>query len=181
MPAYELTPERLAAYTKLFDFRSQFVKAARQILDAGGIEAAAPGDGIKRVPRHFTSLDFQRGAATGRQTHVALGGWRYREYSQFTGTLSIWNTAPMAQIEKTDLIFDLEDHIRLIDELCAKEQVLFMEHMEPFSAQLLPNLDVQEIFPIEPDERPVNEREVDGAFMRWRVKFEIRKTAWPTS
>ena len=55
-----------------------------------------------------------------------------------------------------------------------------MEHQEPFTSTLLPFLDVQELIPIEPDERPVADREINAAFARWRIKFEIRPTAWPT-
>jgi hypothetical protein len=54
-----------------------------------------------------------------------------------------------------------------------------MEHLEPFTPALLPHLDVQELLPIEPDERPEEAREVNTARVRWRVKFEIRSTAWP--
>jgi hypothetical protein len=170
---YELTPERLAEYAKRFDFRTQFVKAARQILDAGGIEAAGPGDAVQRIPRYFTSVNFTRGAATGRKTPVILGDYRYAEYSQYFGTLAIYNTSPMGTTEKEADEYLLEDHVRVLDELCSKEHALFMEHLEPFTG-LLPYLDVQELLPIEPDERPEQEREVDAAFMRWRVKFEMR-------
>lgn len=179
--SYVLTPERLAAYAIRFDFRTQFVKAARQILAAGGIEATGPGEGTEQVPRYTTTVDFQRGAATGRKSPVILGDRRYYEYSQFYGTLAIMNTVPMETDEKTGDQYLTEDHCRTLDELVAKEHALFMEHLEPFTSALLPYLDVQEIIPIEPDERPIEEREVNAAFYRARIKFEIRSDGWPSS
>jgi hypothetical protein len=175
---YVLTPERLAEYAKRFDFRTQFVKAARQILADFGVEAVGPGEGVRNVPRYYTTVDFQRGAAVPtRKTPVILGDRRYREYSQFLGVLSIFNTVPMEEDEKTGGQYLSEDHARTLDELCAKEHAIFMEHLEPFTAELLPYIDVQELILIEPDERPINEREVNAAFMRWRVKFEMRTDA----
>ncbi len=179
MATYILTPERLADYAARFDFRTQFVKAARQILTAHGIEARGVGDGVQKIPRYFTSVDFQRGPATGRKGPVILGGRRYSEYSQYFGTLVIMNTVEMETEEKTELAYITEAHVRLMDELCAKEHAIFMEHLEPFTAALLPWLDVQEILPIEPDERPADSREVNAAFERFRIKFEIRRDGWP--
>ena len=175
-----LTPTQLAAYATVFDFRTQFVKAARQILAAGSIVAAGPGDGDNKIPRYFTSVDFQRGAATGRKGPVALGDWRYYEYSQFFGVLSVLNTVPFETDPKTGDTYLTEDHARELDRLTSVEHALFMEHQEPFTSTLLPFLDVQELIPIEPDERPVADREINAAFARWRIKFEIRPTAWPT-
>lgn len=60
-----MTSAQIAAYAEVFDFRTQFVKASRQILDAGGITAQGPGEGNQKIPRYYTSVDFQRGAATG--------------------------------------------------------------------------------------------------------------------
>lgn len=180
MATYVLTPERLTEYAKRFDFRTQFVKAARQILAAGSITATGPGEGVKNIPRYYTSVDFQRGAAnSSRQKPVTLGGGRYSEYCQFLGVLSIFNTVPMETDEKTGAQYFTEFHARTIDELCAKEHTLFMEHLEPFVG-FLPYLDVIQIVPIEPDERPLAEREVNAAFMRWQVKFEIRDNQWPS-
>ena len=180
MSTYSLTPTRRAAYAALFDFRTQLVKAARQILSAGGITATGPGEGVALVPRYYTTVDFAVGAATGRKTPVALGDYRYSEYSQFYGTLSIFNTVPVETEEKTGTAYLTEDHARTLDLLTATEHALFMEHLEPFTAALLPWLDVQEIVPIEPDERQVSDREVNAAYVRRRIKFEIRRTAWPT-
>jgi len=38
---------------------------------------------------------------------------------------------------------------------------------------------VQALMPITPDERSPQDREVNIAIKRWRVTFEIRRTAWP--
>lgn len=179
MSSYTLTTTRLEAYAALFDFRTQFVKAARQILTAGGIAARGPGDGVEKVPRYFTSVDFQIGAATGRKTAVALGDFRYSEYSQFYGTLSVMNTVPAETDERSGTAYLTAEHARQLDELLAIEHTLFMEHLEPFTAALLPNFDVQEIMPLEPDERPPGEREVNTGYLRRRIKFEIRRSAWP--
>lgn len=186
MATYTLTPTRLAAYAALFDFRTQFVKAARQILAAGGITAVGPGEGVQQVPRYYTTVDFSRGAATGRKSPVALGDFRFSEYGQFTGTLSIMNTVPIQTDEKSGTAYLTETHADALGRLVAQEHTLFMEHLEPFSAldeagaKFLPLLDVQELIPMEPDERPEQDREINLAFARWRVKFEIRRTAWPT-
>jgi hypothetical protein len=181
MPSYVLTPERLAAYAELLDFRTQFVKAARQVLTAGGISAVGPGEGVQSIPRYYTTVDFQRGAATGRKAPVALGGRRYYEFSQYYGVLSVMNTVTVEEEEKADGAYLTEAHVRVLDGLTSKEDVLFMEHLEPFTAALLPNLDVQELLPIEPDERPIADRELNAAFRRWRVKFEIRYDRWPAT
>ena len=179
MSTYSLTPTRRAAYATLFDFRTQLVKAARQILSAGGIEATGPGEGVAKIPRYYTSVDFQLGAATGRKSPVTLGDYRFLEYSQFTGTLAILNTVPAETEEKSGTAYLTEDHARALDELAATEHTLFMEHLEPFTAAFLPLLDVQQILPLEPDERQMADREVNAAFLRRRLTFQIRQTAWP--
>lgn len=179
MASYTLTPTRRAAYATLFDFRTQFVRAARQILDAGGLPAVGPGEGVQKIPRTFTTVDFQRGAATGRKTPVALGGGRYYEYSQFTGTLIVLVTTPIETEEKTGEAYITEDHVRELDRITSTALTLFMEHLEPFTAALLPAYDVQELMPLDPDERPEEAREINTARVRWRVKFEIRPSAWP--
>jgi hypothetical protein len=179
MASYTLTPERRAEYAKRFDFRSQFVRAARQILAAGGIDADGIGSGNQQVPRTYTSVDFAAGAATGVKAPVALGDRRYYEYSQFLGVLTIMNTAPIETVPEAEDAYITADHQRELDERVATERVLFMEHLEPFTAALLPWLDVQELIPIDPDERPVQDREINVAYLRYRVKFEIRYAAWP--
>lgn len=179
MATYTLTATRRAAYATLFDFRTQIVKAARQILSAGGIAATGPGEGVAKVPRYYTSVDFQVGAATGRKSPVALGDYRYMEYSHFTGNLAILNTVPAETEEKSGTSYLTEDHARTLDELVATEHVLFMEHIEPFTAAFLPLLDVQQILPLEPDERQMADREVNAAFLRRRLVFQIRQSAWP--
>lgn len=180
MSTYVLTPERLAEYAKRFDFRTQVVKAARQILTAGGVPAIGPGEGVQKVPRYYTSVDYQRGAATGNKSPVALGDRRYSEYSEYFGVMTVINEIPVETIEKTAGGYLTEDHVRTLDELCAKEQTLFMEHLEPFTG-LLPYLDVLQILPIEPDERPVQDRETNRAYMRWRVRLSIRYEGWPSA
>lgn len=179
-----LSTTQLAAYATLFDFRTQFVKAARQILDAGGITAQGPGEGNQQVPRYYSSVDFQAGPATGLKATVyqdfGAGSFRQGMYAQFEGVLSVMNTVGYETEAKTGAAYLTEDHVRTIDELTSKELALFMEPLQPFTAALLPNLDVQMILPIEPDERPEQEREVNVAFRRWRVRFQIRQSAWPT-
>ena len=179
-----LTSTQLSAYATLFDFRTQFVKAARQILDAGGITAEGPGEGNQRVPRYYSSIDFAAGASTGIKAPIYqdLGGGNFRSgmYAQFEGILSVMNTVGYETEAKTGIAYLTEDHVRTIDELTSKEMALFMECLQPFTASLLPNLDVQMVMPIDPDERPEQDREVNVAFRRWRVRFQIRQSAWPT-
>lgn len=179
MATYTLTPELLASYKALWDFRTQFVRAARQILEAGGIQANSPGDNVQQIPRYQTSIDFRRSGATGGMAPVRPGGWRYHEYAQYEGTLIVQNTVPYQTDAETGITFVEEDHLRKLDELQAIEHTLFMEHLEPFTAALLPKLDVQKIIPIDPDERPEAEREINTAMMRWRIVFQIRAEAWP--
>lgn len=179
-----LTATQLAAYAALFDFRTQFVKASRQILDAGGITAEGPGEGNQKVPRYYTSVDFQIGSATGLKAplyhDLGAGNWRNGMYAQYEGTLSIMNTVGYETDAKSGTAYLTEDHVRTIDQLTSQEMALFMEPLQPFTAALLPLLDVQLLQPIEPDERPEADREVNVAFRRWRVRFSIRQAAWPT-
>lgn len=179
-----LTSTQLAAYAALFDFRTQLVKAARQILDAGGITAQGPGEGNQQVPRYYTSVDFQVGGATGAIAPIyqdlGAGTWRNKMYAQYEGILSVMNTVGYETEQKSGNAYLTEDHVRTIDELTSQEMALFMEPLQPFSAAFLPNLDIQQIMPIEPDERPEQDREVNVAFRRWRLKFSIRQAAWPT-
>jgi hypothetical protein len=179
MSAYTLTLARAQEYSKCFDLRTAVVKAARQILDSYGITAAIPGSGDTNVPRAFTSLNFQKGAATGRKTPVILGDRRYYEYSEFYGILSVMNTVPIETDPETEGAYITADHLRELDRLCSLEDAIFMEHAEQFTAALLPLHDIEEIIPIEPDERPEEEREINTAFRRWRLKVAIRDTAWP--
>ena len=180
MSTYTLTATRRAAYAELFDFRTQIVRAARQILEAGGITAAGPGDGVARIPRYYTSVDFSRGGATGQKAPIPLSASRAYEYSAFTGTLSFLVTVPAETDEKSGTAYLTETHARTLDQVTATAHTLFMEHLEPFTATLLPSLDVREIVPLEPDERPETEREIDTARLRWRLTFAIQQSAWPT-
>lgn len=179
MPTYVLTPERAAAYAIVFDFRTAVVKAARQALAAYEIEAVGPGEGVKKTPRYYTSCDFQRGAATGRKAPVPIGGRRYMEYCEYYGTFSIFNTVPMETEEKSGTAYLTEEHARELERLTSLEDAIFMEHVDLLSP-LLPLHEVTECMPIEPDERPVAEREVNAAFRRWRLKINIRYSAWPS-
>lgn len=181
MSAYTLTLARAQEYALCFDLRTAVVRAARQILDSYGVTAAIPGSGDQNVPRAYTSLDFQKGAATGRKTPIALGDRRYLEYSEFYGILSIMNSVPIETDPETEEAYLSADHLRELDRLCALEDAIFMEHSEQFTAALLPLHDVLELIPIEPDERPEEEREINTAFRRWRMKIAIRDTAWPAT
>lgn len=181
MAAYTLTLARAEAYALRFDFRTAIVKAARQILAGYDIVAVGPGEGTAAVPRYFTSCDFQRGAATGRKSPVILGDRRYMEYSEFLGTFSIMNTVPMETEAKTENQYLTEDHARELERLTSLEDAIFMEHVGAFSPELLPYHEVTELFPIDPDERPVELREVNAAFRRWRLKVNIRYDAWPAA
>lgn len=179
-----LTSTQLAAYAALFDFRTQIVKAARQILDAGGITAIGPGEGDQKLPRYVTVVDFQRGAFDPASQSrliqdLGAGARRSSMYCRFTGTLTIMNSVPYETDEKEEDAYLTEDHARTLDELVAKELALFMEPLQPFTAALLPNLDIASILPIEPDERPVSEREVNVAFNRFLLGCAIRPGAWP--
>ncbi len=181
MAAYTLTTTRVEAYARVFDLRSAVVKAARQLLTAHGIVPLMPGDGVAKVGRYATSIDFQKGAATGRKLPVALGDRRYYEYAEWFGILSILNTVPIETEERDAEAALTEDHLRTLDSLCAREDAIFMEHVEPFTAALLPLHDVLEILPIEPDDRPVAEREINAAMRRWRLRICVRSSAWPTT
>lgn len=181
MASYTLTLARAQDYARCFDLRTAVVRAARQILDNYGITAAMPGSGDQNVPRAFTSVDFQKGAATGRKTVVILGDCRYLEYSEFYGILSVMNTVQIETTEETEDAYLTADHLRELDRLCSLEDAIFMEHVEPFTAALLPLHDICEIIPIEPDERPEEERELNVAFRRWRLKVAIRSDAWPST
>lgn len=179
-----MTSTQLAAYAALFDFRTQIVKAARQILSAGGIEAIGPGEGQQKLPRYFVAVDFVRGAfdPTIKQRLVqdlGAGARRSSMYCAFTGTLMIENSVPFETEEKSGSAYLTEDHARTLDELVSQQLALFMEPLQPFTAALLPNLDIQQIVPIEPDDRPVSEREVNIAYNRWLIRATIRPGAWP--
>ena len=180
MSAYILTPVLAAAYAKRFDWRTAVVKAARQILDGYDITATGPGEGTAKTPRYYTSCDFQRGAATGRMTPVALGDRRYSEYSEYYGIFSVMNSVPMETDKKTGTAYLTEDHARELDRLTSMEDAIFMSHVEAFTSTLLPYHEITEILPIEPDERPTADREVNVAFRRWRLKINIRSDQWPT-
>jgi hypothetical protein len=181
MSTYTLTEARRTAYAELFDFRTQVVRAARQILSAGGIEAVGPGEGVAKVPRYFITVDFARGGALGRKQPIPLSAGRAYEYSSFAGTLTVMVTVPMEVDEKEGTAYLSETHARTLDEVTATVHTLFMEHLEPFTSTLLPKLDVQELVPIDPDERPEAEREINTVRLRWRLRFDIRPSAWPTA
>lgn len=181
MAAYTLTLARAEAYAQRFDLRTAIVRAARQILDSYGITAAMAGSGNQAVPRTFTAVDFQKGAATGRKTPVILGDRRYLEYSEFYGTLAVMNTVAIETEAEEEGAYITAEHQRELDRLCSLEDAIFMEHVEPFTAALLPLHDVLEIVPIEPDERPEEEREINVAFRRWRLKVAIRSDGWPSA
>lgn len=179
-----LTSTQLAAYAALFDLRTQIVKAARQILDAAGQTAIGAGEGVQQVPRYLTSLDFSRGAfdPTSKSPlaqDLGAGPYRSSMYSRCTGTLSIMNAVPFETEQKSGSAYLTEDHQRTLDQITAQQLAIFMEPLQPFTEALLPNLDILRIIPIEPDDRPVNEREVNVSFNRWLLHIAIRPTAWP--
>ena len=181
-----LTDSQLALFAKVFDFRTQFTKAARQILDGYRITATilGPGSGNQQVPRAYTSVDFQRGGADPTYKapiNLYFGGGMMRnsQYAKFTGILSILNSCPYETEPESGNAYITQDHARLLDELCAQESAIFMEALQPFTADFLPYLDIQRLVEIEPDERPPAEREVNIAMMRWRVDFVIRRGQFP--
>lgn len=182
MPA--LSPSQLAAYAALFDFRSQIVKAAVQLLSSYGLNAYGPGQGVQKLGRHFISVDFQRGAFT-ENTKLPLiqdlGAGRNRSsmYCEFTGTLSLMNSVPFETDEKTQEQYLTEDHVRELDQVTAQQLAIFMEPLQPFTSANLPWLDVMQIRPIEPDDRPPSEREVNASFNRFALVVSIRPGAWP--
>lgn len=179
-----LSPTQAAACKVVLDFRTQIVKAGRQILDAAGVTATGPGEGTTKVPRYFSTLDFERGAATGA-THtmpldVGAGPYRTPVYCEYEGILTVLFSVPYETDEKTGSAYLTEDHARTLDELDATALLAFSEGLFPFTSALLPNLDVLQILPIEPDERPEEMREVNVSRVRFRLRFVIRQSAWPT-
>lgn len=178
---YTLTPALAAEYAKVFDFRSAIVKAGRQVLAAYGIDAVGLGDGVQKLPRYMTALDFERGAATGRMSPVILGDRRQYEYSEFTGTFTIMNSVPITDEERSADAYLSEDHQRELDRLTSLEDAIFMQHVGAFSPSLLPMHEVTKIVPMAPDERPVEMREVNAAYRRWQLTVNIRADAWPSS
>lgn len=181
MPTYDLTLARAQAYSVVFDFRTAIVKAARQIMANYGITAQGPGDGITKVPRYFTSVDFQRGAATKRKSPVILGDRRYYEYSEFMGTFSVMITVPYETEQKNGTQYLTEDHARELDRVTSLVDAIFMEHVGQFTAVVLPLHEVTEMVPIDPDERPVEDREINVSYRRWQMKVNVRPDAWPAT
>ena len=163
----------------LLDFKSQFERAAYQILAAAGITALMPGDEEQQIPRTVVQVMFQRGAATGSMGLLPDG--LNQEYDEYLGTLVIENTVDPSVDEENEEAYLERTHSRYLDELVATEAALFLEHLRPFTTARLPYLDVITIVPQDPDERPEHERELNVSRLRWQVKFAIRTTAWPTS
>lgn len=178
-----LTPTQFTAYKAVLDLRTQICKAARQILDEADIAATGPGEGTNKVPRYYSAVDFDRGAATGLTAPIPIdvgaGAWRTSMYCQWEGVLTILFSVPFETDEKTGDAYITETHARTLDELEASALVLFTEEFFPFTAALLPNLDIQQILPIEPDERPEEMREVNVTRVRFRLRVQMRQSGWP--
>lgn len=181
-----LSSLQLAAYAKVYDFRSNFNKAVRQILTAYSLTTQQPGEGIQQIARTYNSCDFAVGAATGATAPLAqnlgAGVGRHSAYAQFEGTLTLLCSVPYEQEAQTGAYLITADHARDLDETVAQLYAIFMEALEPFksSGDFLPYYDIQQILPIEPDERPVHDREVNVAYVRFRIRFQIRQSAWPS-
>jgi hypothetical protein len=157
----------------------------RQILTAYSIGVKQPGEGTQQLARAYNSCDFAVGAATGTSVplvqNFGAGAGRHSAYAQFEGVLTLLCTVPYEQEPTSGATFISADHARDLDETVAELYAIFMEAIEPFksSGDFLPYYDIQQILPIEPDERPVHDREVNVAFVRFRIRFQIRQTAWP--
>lgn len=164
------------SYKVLFDFKTQIEQAAYQILAAGGITPGMPGQETERVPVSTTTVSFAPGGATGDKGLVA--DKLNEEYDTFEGVLTVENMTDFLVDEENGDGYLTREHVRRLDELCATEHALFMEHIRPFGAYL-DYLDVQMLMPIEPDEAPESEREVNVARKRWRLRYKIRSDAWP--
>lgn len=164
-------------YKTLRDFKTQFEKATYQILAADGITAVMPGSEEQKIPWTAVAVRFDRGGATGEKGFVA--DQLNEEYDTFEGTLLIENIVDYRTDQENEEPYVDRDHARRLDELIAQEDALFLEHLRPF-ADALEWLEVLSIMPIDPDEAPESEREVNVSRMRWRVVFRIRPEAWPT-
>lgn len=180
-----LSSLQLASYAKIYDFRSNFNKAVRQVLTAYGVTVQQPGEGDQQIARTYNSCDFAVGAATGATAplvqDLGAGTLRHSAYAQFEGVLTLLCTVPYEQDPKTGSYLISADHARDLDLTVSQLYAIFMEALEPFksSGDFLPYYDIQQILPIEPDERPVHEREVNVATVRFRIRFQIRQSAWP--
>lgn len=183
-----LTPAQFAAYKRVHDFSSRFNTAVRAIYEAWGLDASAPGrqigEGVQQLPRTVTTWAFEVGGASGSATSMpqdfGAGAYRNPIYAEREGTLTFAVTAPFETQEKLEAEFS-EDHVRALDERCAELEVVFIQGLFPFTAtsagDVLPDYDVLDLQPIEPDERPEELREVNIARRRYRVSFRIRETA----
>jgi hypothetical protein len=151
---------------------------ARQILADGSITATGPGEGTAKVPRYYCAVDYERGAATGATAPIPLnvgaGAYRTSLYCQWDGILTILFSTPYETDEKTGSAYITEEHASTLDELEAAALVLFTEEFFPFTAALLPNLDVQKLMPIEADDRPEELRECNVRRVRFQLRCQVR-------
>jgi hypothetical protein len=183
-----LSAELLAAYAALWDFRSNFNNAVKQIEAAYGRPGYQAGEGAQALTRMQTTWDFAVGAATGIDAPMAhnfgAGAYGHSAYAQFEGVLTHAHTAPYeTEQSATGPIYRVADvHVRELDQRVAQTYAIYMQAIEPFlsSGDFLPMYDVQQIIPIEPDERPQQDREVNVAYVRHRIRFQVRQAAWPT-
>lgn len=185
-----ISTAQLATYAALFDFRSQVNNAVRQILAAYGLSGAQAGEGVQKLGRTSTTWDFQVNGATGEtgslRQDFGAGAYRNPYYSTYEGILTFQVTAPYEQEQAEDgsTIYRVADaHAREMDQSVAQLYAVFMEGLFPFTAttagDVLPNLDVRQILPIDPDERPEEMREVNIARVRFRLRLAIRASALP--
>lgn len=186
MPSNPLTAAQFAAYKRLFDPRSRFNNAVRAIRTAWGLDAGAqPGEGVQALPRTLVSWDFQLGGATGSTLSLpqdfGAGAYRNPVYHEYEGILAHAVECPFETQEQLEAQFS-EDHVRAIDERCAEILTIFIQGLFPFTGtsagDVLPEYDVLDIMPIDPDERPEEMREINIGRVRHRIRFAIRLSAF---
>ncbi len=182
-----LTLSQLADYAKRYDFRTNFNRANLAVLSAYGLIAAAPGAGTGTVRRTAITTDFAIGAADPARkmplpADVGGGAYRTSVYARWTGILTFICSVPYETNELADgntAYTITADHARALDETVAQIYALYQEGLQPFTSDNLPYYDVQRLVPLEPDERPTEEREVNVAYVRFGVTFELRQAAMP--
>jgi hypothetical protein len=162
----------------LYDFESQFERAAQDVLEGSGIAGFITAQGEK-LPTINTGVSFETGPALDQLTFLPLASGQvppaYQEYFRYTGNLDLEvsvNRDTVRQPTDTGVT-------TFLGEVRGRIRSTFLKSIWPFDDSNLPYLRVSDIRPNGTTIGFNQALNVDTQVLRFVITFAIQPSAWP--
>ncbi len=163
----------------LYDFETQFEKAAQTILQTSGINAFISRQ-TDKLPLINAGVTFSVGQAAEELTFLPLAPGQTQpqeqEYFHYTGSLEL-----RVEVERdTQRPPDQTGVVSFFAQMRGLIRAAFMRSQWPFYDGNLPYYRVWDIRPNGSTEGFDQSRNVDSSILRFEVSFAIQPSAWPS-